>query len=76
MDRASFFFRYAVRPDTTRPTSPVCKMAFRRVCGACRHFDGELRQAGPGPCRLGFRQVEPRGAAAAQDDASKIRLQH
>jgi hypothetical protein len=39
------------RPDTENPRDPRCKLAFQRICGTCKHYQGDLRPArrGQGP---------------------------
>lgn len=33
-----------LRDDTEHPKSPRCKLHLQRICGTCKHFQGELRQ--------------------------------
>ena len=54
------------RPDTEDPKSARCKLAFRRICGTCAHFDGALAAGSrPAPCR--HLELQVSGHRSAQD---------
>lgn len=39
------------RDNSRNPRHWMCKLAHRRICGVCAHFDGNLKDKGQRPCK-------------------------
>ncbi|TNE43413.1 MAG: hypothetical protein EP341_11365 [Sphingomonadales bacterium] len=53
-----------MRDKNRQPLNPSCLMAFRRICGVCKHFEGEDMRARGRCCLL---QESTAGTSDARD---------